>query len=160
MFSGCLNDMIRRFGTTQTRASKMPTAIHQENTFRAIPNRIYEVFMDSKKHSEFTANGDANISSEVGGKFSCHGGRVLGRIIELVPNQRIVLAWRVITWNEGVYSIVKFEFKPEGGQTRIILDHTGIPETEHSHTETGWHTRYWGPLKAYLEKTPAEAANR
>jgi activator of HSP90 ATPase len=138
----------------------MSTAIHQENMFAATPNRIYEVFMDSKQHTEFTANGDANISNVIGGEFSCHGGRIQGRIIELVPNQRIVLAWRVNTWNEGVYSIVKFEFRQEGSQTRIVLDHTGLPEAEHGHTETGWYARYWEPLDTYLKKMPADSAIR
>ena len=49
------------------------------------------------------------ISQQLGGAFTLFGGHIVGRHIELMPNQRIVQAWRVVDWNPGVYSIVKFE---------------------------------------------------
>jgi activator of HSP90 ATPase len=41
--------------------------------------------------------------------FKCFGGQITGRIIELVPNRRIIQVWHVAMWPEGVYSVVKFE---------------------------------------------------
>ena len=79
----------------------MSDAIVQEVTFDAPPARIYEAMMDSKQHAEFTAGGDTDISSEVGGSFTAHGGKIAGRNIELVPDQRIVQAWRPANWPEG-----------------------------------------------------------
>jgi hypothetical protein len=32
----------------------------------------------------------------------------------------------------------------------LTLDHTGIPEGESRHLESGWHARYWEPLTKYL----------
>ena len=128
----------------------MSKTVHQEIVFAAAPERIYDAYMDSRKHSQFTANGDANISREAGGEFSAHGGAILGRNVELVPNRRIVQAWRVADWDEGVYSMVRIELKPEGSGTRLVLDHAALPEGAEDHIDGGWHERYWDPLKKYL----------
>jgi uncharacterized protein YndB with AHSA1/START domain len=124
--------------------------IHQEIDFKASPARIYEAYMDSAQHAAFTANGDAEISRVAGGTFSCHGGAILGRNVELVPNERIVQAWRVANWEDGVYSIVRIELRPHNGGTRIILDHAGFPAEGGEHLDSGWHERYWQPLRKYL----------
>src|SRR5260221_13257744 len=81
----------------------MSKIIHQELIFKATPKLIYEMFMNSQLHAEFTG-GPAAINREVGGAFWCHGGRIEGRNIELIPNKRIVQAWRVKDdWQEGAY---------------------------------------------------------
>src|SRR5260370_40154486 len=49
------------------------------------------------------------IYSEVGGTFSLFAGHIVGRRLELVPNERIVQAWRVLPWPEGIYSIARLE---------------------------------------------------
>lgn len=128
----------------------MAEVIHQEIDFAASPKRIYEALMDSKQHADFTANGAAEISREPGGIFSCHGGVISGRNIELVPDKRIVQAWRVANWDEGTYSIVKVELQDHNGGTRLILDHAGFPEGQAEHLGPGWHERYWDPLRKYL----------
>jgi activator of HSP90 ATPase len=128
----------------------MSTAIHQEVVLAASRRRIYEALMDSRRHAAFTANGAARISRREGGAFSCHGGVIAGRNIELVPNRRIVQAWRVGHWPSGVYSLVRFELKKEGAGTRLVLDQTGIPPGHRAHLARGWHARYWRPLRKYL----------
>jgi len=74
----------------------------------------------------------------------------VGRNIELVPNRRIVQAWRPRNWPDGVYSIVRFELKKAGAGTRLVLDQTGIPPGHRGHLNTGWRARYWRPLREYL----------
>ena len=69
----------------------------------------------------------------------------------MLPNHRIVQAWRVVTWPEGVYSIAKFELKPHGSGTRLVLDHIGFPEGLHDHLAEGWESNYWILLKKYLQ---------
>lgn len=127
----------------------MSASIHQEVIFKASPERIYEALMNAEEHSEFTG-GPAEISRDAGGEFSCHGGQIAGRNIELVPNKRIVQAWRVNQWDEGVYSVVKVELVAEGDATRLVLDHAGFPEAHGEHLDDGWHARYWKPLESYL----------
>jgi activator of HSP90 ATPase len=116
---------------------------------------VYDTLLNAKRFSEFTGGAPAEIDAKVGGAFSCFGGVITGRNIELLPNQRIVQAWRAAMWPEGHYSIVKFELQPHGSETRLVMDHAGFPEEMRAHlngeeADGGWHRQYWEPLKKYL----------
>lgn len=130
-------------------------AIHQEVIFNASPKRVYDALTDAKQFTQVTLGiikgaGPAEISSEVGGAFSCFGGIISGRHIEMVPDKRLVQAWRVSEWEPGVFSIVKFDLQEQGGQTKLIFDHTGFPTGKAEHLASGWKEHYWEPMKKYL----------
>ena len=129
----------------------MADAIRQEIVFKASAKRVYDALLDSKQFSEFTGGAPAEISPEPGGALSCFGGMIRGRNIELVPNQRIVQAWRAGNWPEGVYSVVRFELETQGPGAMLTLHHAGFPDGNGEHLESGWHKMYWEPLKKYLE---------
>jgi activator of HSP90 ATPase len=123
--------------------------IHQEIEFNATPQQLYEVLLDSKQFTEFSGR-PAEINREVGGAFSLFKGHIIGRNLELIPNERIVQAWRVVTWPAGAYSIVRFELKPKGSGTRLVFDHIGFPEGLHDHLAAGWEENYWSLLKKFF----------
>jgi uncharacterized protein YndB with AHSA1/START domain len=127
------------------------SAIHQEVTLKASPERVYAALTDAAQFSAFTGGAPAEISREAGGAFSCFGGMITGRNLELVPNRRLVQAWRAGNWGEGVYSVVRFDLEARGGETRLVFDHTGFPEEQRPHLEGGWQKMYWEPLRAYLK---------
>lgn len=133
-----------------TGAPLKSITIHQEVDFKASPQRIYEALLDTKQFSAF-AGMPAEINREVGGAFSLFGGHIIGRNVELIPNKRIVQAWRVVDWPEGVYSIARFELKAQGSGTHLVFDHTGFPEDLRDHLAEGWADHYWARLKKYLE---------
>jgi activator of HSP90 ATPase len=122
------------------------TSLHDEIVVKASPQRIYELLLDSKQFAALTG-APAQIDPKAGGAFSMFGGLIGGRNIELVPNQRIVQAWRPASWDPGVYSLVKFELKPHSSATTIVLDHSSFPEGDFAHLEWGWNAHYWAPLK-------------
>jgi activator of HSP90 ATPase len=139
-------------GMTETRsagAEALRTYLHQEVDIKASPQRIYDALLDSRQFAAFSGE-PAQINREAGGAFSMFGGKIVGRNVELVPGQRIVQAWRPASWDAGVYSIVKFELKEQGSQTKVVLDHTGFSEGSFGSLDSGWHIRYWEPLKKYL----------
>jgi len=125
------------------------TYLHQEVDIKANRQRIYDALLDSRQFTAFSG-APAEINREPGGTFSMFGGLIVGRNVELVPKERIVQAWRPAAWEPGVYSLVKFELKEEGSQTKIVLDHTGFAEGNFRHLDYGWHAHYWEPLKKYL----------
>jgi len=132
--------------------------IHQEINFKVTRQRLYQVLLNSKEFSECTKQSfndftetSANIDSSVGGTFSVFDGHIIGRILELVPGQRIVEAWRVVDWPPGIYSIVRFEFEPQGSGTKLIFDHTGFPEGLKQHLSVGWQQHYWDALTKYFK---------
>ncbi len=132
-----------------TGAEGLLTYLHQEIEIKAGPQRVYDALLDSKQFAAFTGL-TADISREAGGTFSTFGGLIVGRNIELVPNQRIVQAWRPASWDPGLYSVVRFELKGQGSGTKVVLDHTGFPEGSFRHLNSGWFVRYWEPLKKFL----------
>ena len=132
----------------------MSASIHQEVTFKASPQRVYSALTDSAQFQAFTGGAPAQIADAAGGAFSCFGGMIVGRNIELVPNQRIVQAWRAGNWGDGVYSIVRFVFTGNGSETRLAFDQTGFPEEHREHLDAGWHKMYWEPLRRYLAAQP------
>jgi activator of HSP90 ATPase len=127
----------------------MPS-IHQEISFAAVPARVYRALLDSTEFAKLTEM-PAEIGSEEGESFTCFGTFILGRQIELIADRRIVQAWRVFNWPEGVYSAVRFEFHEENGGTKLIFDQTGVPADALEHVDTGWHEKYWKPLRMYVE---------
>jgi activator of HSP90 ATPase len=133
----------------QPQAKKSSTSIHQEEEFKAAPTRIYEILLDGKQFGAFTAD-TADVQPQAGAAFRLFGGRVVGRNVELIPNQRIVQAWRPASWPAGVYSIVRFELTARGAGTMISFDHTGFPEGDFESLNAGWPRMYWEPLRKYL----------
>jgi activator of HSP90 ATPase len=125
-------------------------AIHQEVAFKASPKRVFEAIMDDKQFSKRSGDLPAQISREAGGAFSCFGGQIKGRNIELVPNQRIVQAWRSEGWNAGIYSIARFELTEDRSGTKLIFDHTGFPVGQAEHLLAGWKSHYWDSIEKYL----------
>lgn len=73
----------------------MTSPIHQEITFAGSPERVYKVLTDSRQFSAMTGGAVTSITPWDGGPFSCFGGMIVGRTLELVANKRIVQAWRV-----------------------------------------------------------------
>ena len=136
-------------------------AIHQEVSFSVEPKKIYDVLLDAKQFDEMTrlipsmqtanlGNSPTQISRELGGPFTLFKGHIVGRHVEFIPNRRIVQAWRVVTWDPGIYSIAKFEMTQQGSGTKLIFDHTGFPVGLAKHLADGWKEHYWEPLQKYL----------
>jgi activator of HSP90 ATPase len=136
-------------------------SIHQEPVFTATPRRLYEALTDAKQFTRVIKlsgalqamhlpDRPAEISSEAGGAFALFGGFITGRHVELVPNVRLVQAWRAGDWPPGVYSIVRFELVEQGSGSKIVFDHTGFPKGEAESLASGWKAHYWEPLAKVL----------
>jgi activator of HSP90 ATPase len=132
--------------------------IHQEIMFNVTPQQLYETLLSSGKFSACTKKSfdmfsatSATIEPTAGGAFSVFDGHIIGRTVELVPNQRIVQAWRVVDWPAGVYSIVRFEFKQQSAGTLLVFDHIGFPQGLKEHLTNGWQQHYWDALTKFLQ---------
>jgi len=155
---GCLMTTSKLLAMSQQQSTKEApgsanekrTALHQEIELKANPQRIYEILLDSKQFAAVTGM-PSEIDPKAGGALTMFGGLIVGRNVELVPNQRIVQAWRPTHWDPGVYSVVKFELKSQAPGTLLVLDHTGFPEGSYDSLSSGWYSHYWGPLKKSLD---------
>jgi activator of HSP90 ATPase len=127
-------------------------SIHQEVSFKAKVGDVYSAYMDSRKHAAFTKNGAAKLAKKIGGAFSAHGGQISGINLELVENKLIVQAWRAKNWPKVIYSIVSFKFSKAGSGTKLMFDHTGIPDGMSDHLAEGWKKMYWDRMADYFSK--------
>lgn len=152
---------VKAWARTEDGISHTSDAIHQEPVFTASRERVYDALTDAKQFDKVIQlsgvmkavhlpDKPAEISREAGGVFKLFGGYITGRHVELMPNERIVQAWRTGGWNPGIYSIAKFELVEQGSGTKIIFDHTGFPQGEAESLASGWKAHYWEPLEKLL----------
>lgn len=129
--------------------------IRQSVTLKASPREVYEMLMDSRRHSKFT-DGKARISRKIGGKFTAMDGYIEGVNIDLVPDKKIVQSWRGSDWPAGHYSKVTFSLKKVKNGTRLIFTQSGVPGEHCAGINQGWRDFYWTPLKKAMEKKLAD----
>jgi uncharacterized protein YndB with AHSA1/START domain len=125
------------------------SGIHQEVVFKASPQRVYDALTSGQQFSQVTG-APAEIGTTVGEAFSCFGGMITGRQLELVPGKRIVQSWRAGNWAEGVHSVIHLELEAQGADTKLVFQHEGFPSEMREHLEGGWHKMYWEPLAKHL----------
>jgi activator of HSP90 ATPase len=124
--------------------------IRQKVRFKPTPHQVYEALMDSENHSEFTRS-QAEISREVGGRFSAYDGWIEGRNLVLEPDKKIVQSWRGKDWPDGHYSTATFELIEVETGTELTFTQTDVPEEHLVEIDKGWVEHYWTPMKKMLE---------
>lgn len=127
--------------------------IKQTITFKASPEEVYELIMDSKKHTAFSG-AEAKMSKKLKGEFATYDGYCSGHNIELEPGKKIVQAWHFEEdgWPETHFSICTFILKKKENDTKLTFTQTGIPAHKAEALKTGWKEFYWDLMKEYLKK--------
>ena len=160
--AACGSGSLPALTSFQDGLSHAAESIHQEPVFKTSPKRVYEALTDAKQFDNVSQLSAAvqsgidlgskptQIDAQPGGLFTLFRGHIVGRQIELVPNERIVQAWRVVTWSPGLYSIVRFELTSQGSTTKLVFNHIGFPDGQGQHLAEGWKINYWEPLEKFL----------
>jgi activator of HSP90 ATPase len=137
-------------------------AIRQEVTFDASPQRVYQALTTTKDFDRITRLSDGanllaaagakptSISTEIGGPFTLFGGYITGRHLEMLPDERLVQAWRAGSFKPGDFSIATFSLKAEGSKTKLNFEQRGFPNGNGVSLAPGWHAHYWEPLAKFL----------
>jgi activator of HSP90 ATPase len=134
-------------------------AIQQTITFKASPKEVYDMLMDSRRHTALSGE-KASISKKVGGKFTAWGTHISGFNLALKPGQKIVQAWRATGWWPDHYSIVIFDLKKAPGGTTLKFTQIGVPPHRYSGHVRGWIEAYWTPMKEMLAAGTISAKTR
>jgi activator of HSP90 ATPase len=123
--------------------------IRQSVTFKTSPQAVYEALMDSRKHARFTG-AKAKISRKVNGRFTAYDGYIEGIQLDLVPDKKIVQAWRGSDWPEGHFSKATFSLKKIKNGVRLTFTQSGVPSQNYRDINQGWRDYYWKPMKEML----------
>ena len=130
----------------------MTKPIVQSVDLPSSPGALFNMFLDSKKHSAMTG-APAKLSRKVGGSFTAHGGALCGKNLVVVPGRMIVQAWRSVSFKKSdPDSILVLAFSKARKGGRIDLVHVNVPQHDHAGVNKGWPKYYWRPWRAYLAK--------
>jgi activator of HSP90 ATPase len=129
----------------------MTPVIQQSVRFRALPRVLFEMYVDSRKHSLSTGM-PARISRKAGGRFSAFGGQIQGKNLLVAPDKRVVQLWRAAHWKKDDWSVLILNFSPVAGGAQIDLVQVGVPHYDQKGVRQGWPKYYWRPWKRFLTK--------
>jgi uncharacterized protein YndB with AHSA1/START domain len=130
----------------------MPKTIEQRVTFRAAPERLYDIYMDARKHAAAIGS-TVVLERRVSGWFTAFGEMLRGRNLALVPGHLIVQTWRGADWTKSdLDSLLVLAFDRARGGGRIHLVHAHVPDRRAAGIRRGWKKYYWTPWKAYLRR--------
>jgi activator of HSP90 ATPase len=124
--------------------------IRQTVRFKASPAEVFEMLMDSRKHTALSGE-LAKIGGEVGEAFTAWDGHISGRTIALRPGARIVQAWRATGWPPDHYSIATFDIRPAAEGAELEFTQIGVPAARYSGHYRGWIETYWTPMAEIFE---------
>lgn len=122
--------------------------IKQTYLINASLSKVWQALVDPKIINDW-GGGLAKMSDKEGEEFSLWGGDIHGKNIAVVPNNKLVQAWKEKDWKD--YSKVTFILREEGDKTKVELLHEDVPDSSAKAIENGWKEYYLGPLKTLLE---------
>jgi activator of Hsp90 ATPase protein 1 len=111
--------------------------------FEAAVNDVFACFADERRVKAYSG-GDARFDAKVGGEFALFSGNVVGKIVDIKPNELLVESWRFREWPSSHNSLVTLQFDgKESSCTVVTLRHESIPRADFERTKSGWHTYFF-----------------
>ncbi len=130
----------------------MSDSIKLSVTLSATPRVVYEAWLDSEKHSEFTGS-KAEIQRKVGTNFTAEDGYIQGMNLTLYRFKKIIQTWRTTDFPEGSEDSnleVNLDLVKNG--TKLTIIHTNLPEGDGLKYRKTWRENYFTPMKEYFKK--------
>jgi len=128
------------------------STIIQNVIIKALPEEVYNAFIDPKKHSEFTGS-KATGKMSVGDEFTAWDGYIHGRNLALEEGKKIIQNWVTTDWPPDFPpSRLELTFKDLGDKTGITMVHSDVPISQETDLKQGWIDFYWKPLNDFFNK--------
>jgi activator of HSP90 ATPase len=117
----------------------------------ATPLQIFEAWLDSEGHAGITGGQPANVSDDIGGRFTVWNGYITGRNLALEPGKRIVQSWRTTKFTPAdPDSEIEVVLEEVPGGTLVTVNHRNVPDGHTSYRDGGWQRSYFDTMKAYF----------
>jgi activator of HSP90 ATPase len=116
--------------------------------WRCPVEELWMVLTDEGRASHYT-RAPAKVNPQPSGSFEYLGGLISGYFVDVVPREKLVLQWRLSSWQSGQFSSVIMNFsREEAGVCRLEFAQAGIPDGEYERVRDGWLRNFWDPIKA------------
>lgn len=89
----------------------------------------------------------AQMVARPGEEFVMWEGDICGKIIELVPDKKVVQEWYF--GDREVQSIVTINISASGGASVVVVEHTNIPDDDFENIAEGWSEYYMGAIRRF-----------
>lgn len=130
----------------------MSDSIKLSITLGVDPKILYDAWLNSKEHSEFT-NSSARIEKKVGSTFTAIDGYIKGKNELLHMNKRIVQSWRTTDFSEDhADSTLEVIFANTEKGTKLGIVHSNLPENSGKKYRKFWRDQYFKVMKEYFEE--------
>ncbi len=131
----------------------MPFDFSVADVVPASPREIYDAWLDSRGHAAMTGGQAARITARVGADFTAWDGYITGRNLKLEPGRRIVQSWRTRKFTrDDPDSQIEVLLEAVGGDTKVTVRHTNVPDGHTSYRDGGWQKSYFEPMKTHFSR--------
>jgi activator of HSP90 ATPase len=89
----------------------------------------------------------ATMPSVPGEEFIMWDGDICGRIVDLVPDRKVVQEWYF--GDNDVKSVVTITISGTGDNSNVVVEHTNIPAEDYENIAEGWNEYYMGAIKRF-----------
>lgn len=139
--------------STTSSSSSVPkyntTTLHLEPIFNTTAEQLYLTFLDVQRIGAWTRSAPfiEPMPPAVGSEFKFFGGSISGKFTHLVPNERVVQAWRLNDWKDGHYATLDMFFNQGSSETKMIVKFSGVPIGEEDRVRGNFEDYYIKSIK-------------
>lgn len=128
----------------------MPRTIAMSVDLPASPARLHRMYLNPRLHAAFSG-APVKIAARPGAQFRAFGGKISGKILQLLPNRLIVQSWRSVHFGKrDLDSTLVLAFFPQHVGARIELTQVNVADRDYAGVCEGWFKYYWLPWREYL----------
>jgi uncharacterized protein YndB with AHSA1/START domain len=123
----------------QLRMDGVRRAVRFEHRYDATPAEVWSALTEPSRLARWLA--DAELDLRVGGEYVLRfsgedeGQTTTGEVLALEPERLLELTWLSPGEDD---SVVRFELRPDGDGTILVLDHRGLPPAAAPGYGGGW----------------------
>lgn len=121
-------------------------ALNLEPAFHAPAAALYDAFTKPDMVAAWTRS-KPDIDATPGKPYSLFGGNVTGKILEVKPNERLQMTWRLREWKPDHVATLTLDFVPGPAETKLKVNWTGIPIGQEEVVESNFNSYYVTPIK-------------
>jgi len=125
-------------------------SIEMKLSFDCPPGAVYEALTNPHRVMGYTG-APAVIDPREGGAYELFAGAVRGKFIQLVPNEKIIMTWRMGSWEQDSTVTINFS---GGARTSVVLLHENFPQRDSSGNDVraqvqhGWQNNIFNRMRS------------